>query len=173
MAVLGLSGPAAPSLSCVTSKHHPNNAPLSPAGQHWPTRDPGPSWCQGKSAALASASALPCPAWQRKTVPCQIWGLEGGPRFISFFTFNFHWAGGRDIWSGPPPGSRYQDMPVTKVAGWGGRADAVCSSQGDPGEPGSGIRVSTHILPASTHLAVQNHPASPESASPTPTHLPG
>lgn len=66
VAVLGLNGPAAPSLSCATSKHHPNNVPLSPAGQHWPTRDPGPSWCQGKAAALASASALPRPAWQRE-----------------------------------------------------------------------------------------------------------
>lgn len=60
--MLGLSGPAAPSLSCATSKHHPNNFPLSPAGQHWPTRDTGPSWCQGKAAALA----LPRPAWQRE-----------------------------------------------------------------------------------------------------------
>lgn len=95
VALLGLSGPAAPSLFCATSKHHPNNVPLSPAGQCWPPRDPGPSWCQGKAAALASASALPCPAWQRGKVPCQIWGLEGGPRFRKF------WAGGRDIWLDP------------------------------------------------------------------------
>lgn len=92
VAVLGLSGSAAPSLSCVTSKHHPNNVPLSPAGQRWPTRDPGPSWCQGKSAALASASALPCPAWQRENAALPDLGTGGRTTFhfifhISHFIF--------------------------------------------------------------------------------------
>lgn len=37
------------------------------------------------------------------------------------------------------------------------------SSQGDPGEPGSSIRVSTCTLPTSTCLAPLNHPTHPRS----------